>query len=113
MVVAVIIRFDTTITIVGTDTVPVFAVTYPTFCPVEQVVADFGSKAGNDQVFCVNRTTEPFESIVRSFVNLHILDNSATTNTEKRKSVKLLFTVIGKTRILYSQVFNRSRIIIC
>src|SRR3546814_12792686 len=111
MVVAVIIRVDTTVTVIGTDAIPVFAITNPAFCPVEQVVANFSSKTGNDQVLCIHRATEPFETVIRAFVNLHIFYNGTITDTKKRKSVKLLFTVISEAGVLDAQVFNGAGVV--
>src|SRR3546814_16239989 len=92
MVVAVIIRFDTTVTVIGTDAIPVFPITNPAFCPVEQVVANFSSKTGNDQVLCIHRTTEQFETVISAFVKLYIFYYCNITTPKNITSIKLFFT---------------------
>src|SRR5690606_14947330 len=82
VIVGVVIGFDTSVTIIRADTIPVFTGTVPAFGPVEQVITYVAGDIVYDQVFGIDRTAEPLKTVVGTFINLYVLDHGTIAHTE-------------------------------
>jgi len=84
------------------------AVTAPALCPVKRVV----SVVGGHEIFHVDSTAEPFESVIRAAIGLEVVYCSAVTHAVECEAVGLFLLGEGISAVLNADVLECTGVVV-
>ena len=108
-IVAVVVGFNQTVAgSIGLVSHKVGSRAAPTFCPVETIVRAIHYYA----MVYIHRTAKELQTVIGTYVSLHIRHLGSGTHTVERNAVGLVFVIQSKTRIFQTYILQHTGIII-